>query len=100
MRFAAPVDVRLLRMLRRACLDVPVAETFRELGREAERLGLTRPSYAAVRLYVEEERQRRAERDAAFEVAALLAFTRAVLPTLDGVEREYVRAVQRRRRQW
>jgi len=99
MRFAARVDVRLLRMLRSACFDVPVAETFRELGREADRLGLTRPSYAAVRLHVEEERQRRAERDAALEVAALLAFTRAVVPTLDGIEREYARSVQRRRRQ-
>src|SRR5262245_31531622 len=96
MRFAAAFDHRLERRLRRLPLDVPVAETARRLGGGACGLGIRRSSYSCIRLHVARERLRRAERDAALEVAALLAFTRAVVPTLEGIEREYARAVERR----
>lgn len=95
-RFAVRFDARLERKLRRLPLNVAVAEANRQLGREAGRLGIYRPSYACVRLHVARERIRRARRNAALEVAALLAFTRAVVPTLEGIEREYARAVDRR----
>ncbi|HET8605986.1 MAG TPA: hypothetical protein VFL66_03045 [Gaiellaceae bacterium] len=36
--------------------SVPIAETARRLGREADRLGLTRPSYDRVRELVHERR--------------------------------------------
>jgi hypothetical protein len=96
MRFAARFDPALARKLRIMRLDAPVAEIARRLGSEATRLGLHRPSYACVRQHVAEERLRRAERDAALEVAALLTFTRAVVPTPEGIEDEYRRAVRRR----
>jgi hypothetical protein len=41
------------------CFDdrrVPIAETYRRLGIEADRLGLTRPSYERVRELVHRER--------------------------------------------
>jgi len=96
MRFAPRVDERLLRKLRRLDLDCPVAETCRGLGEHADRLGVTRPSYACVRLHVACERVRRAERNAALQVAADLAFTRHVVPTLEGIERAYHQEVTRR----
>jgi hypothetical protein len=96
MRFAAPFDPRLARVLRRLPLDVATAETCRRLGRAAEGFGLARPGYASVRVHVAAERLRRAERDAALEVGARVAFTRSVVPTADGVEAEYRRAVGRR----
>ena len=96
MRFAAAFESALARKLRNMQLDAPVAELARRLGSEATRLGLHRPSYACIRQYVAEERLRRAERDAALEVAALLAFTRAVALTPEGVEDEYRRVVRRR----
>ncbi|NUT54557.1 MAG: hypothetical protein HOQ03_01060 [Thermoleophilia bacterium] len=39
--------------------DVPMAETWRRVGRAAERLGLSRPSYQHVRRLVRIERRRR-----------------------------------------
>ena len=36
----------------------PIAETHRRLGRLAERLGMTRPSYEQVRVLVHEHRRR------------------------------------------
>ncbi|HEU4942216.1 MAG TPA: hypothetical protein VFT18_03060 [Gaiellaceae bacterium] len=57
-RFAARIPDRLLRRLVK--LDdrrVPIAETHRRLGAEAERLGLTRPSYERVRMLVHESRR-------------------------------------------
>ena len=98
MRFAARVDPRVIRRLKHVSLDRSVAATARELGAYAESIGATRPSYACLRLHIEAERERRAERDAALEVAAALAFTRRVVPTLEGVEGEYRRAVERRLR--
>jgi hypothetical protein len=38
---------------------VPIAETYRRLGAEAERLGLTRPSYQRIRVLVHQSRQLR-----------------------------------------
>jgi hypothetical protein len=98
MRFAARVDRRLTRRLRRIPLDRPIAETARELASYAESLGLTRPSYACLRLHIANERLRRAERDAALEVAAALAFTRSVVPTVEGIAADYRRTVDRRLR--
>ncbi len=58
MKFGPRISPRLLEALVR--LDdrsVPIAETNRRLGREAERLGLTRPSYERVRELVHETRR-------------------------------------------
>jgi hypothetical protein len=38
---------------------VPIAETYRRVGREAERLGLPRPSYQRVRVLVHAARRAR-----------------------------------------
>jgi hypothetical protein len=38
---------------------VPIAETYRKVGREAERLGLPRPSYQRVRVLVHASRRAR-----------------------------------------
>src|SRR3954471_20420803 len=40
----------------------PIAETYRRVGAEAERLGLTRPSYQRIRELVHEARERGASR--------------------------------------
>lgn len=37
--------------------SIPIAETCRRVGNEAERIGLTRPSYERVRLLVHESRR-------------------------------------------
>ena len=55
-------DQRLLRAIRR--LDdetVPIAEVCRRVGKRAERLGVSRPSYVHVRRIVLDERARKAE---------------------------------------
>ena len=57
LRFAPRIPDRLGKALVR--LDdrgVPIAETYRRLGIEADRLGLTRPSYERVRELVHRER--------------------------------------------
>lgn|GEM_PF-3165293 len=95
-RFAAEFDPRLGRVLRRLSLEAPVAEVCRQLGHVADGLELARPAYSTVRLHVEAERIRRAERDAALEVGARLAFTRSVVPTTSGIAAEYRREVRRR----
>jgi hypothetical protein len=94
-RFAASFDPRLARVLRRLPLDVPIAATWRDLGRAAAGLELERPSYACVRLHVADERLRRAERRATVEVAATLAFTRSIAPNVDAVAAQYHDRVQR-----
>jgi hypothetical protein len=94
--FAAPFDPRLARVLRRLPLDVPLAATWRDIGRAAAGLELERPSYACVRLHVADERLRRAERRAGVEVAATLAFTRSIAPNVDAVAAEYHDRVRRR----
>jgi hypothetical protein len=40
---------------------LPIAETCRRVGREAERLGLPRPSYQRIRVLVHESRRLRRE---------------------------------------
>ena len=57
LRFAPRIPDRLCKILLR--LDdrgIPIAETYRRLGAEADRLGLTRPSYERVRELVHRER--------------------------------------------
>jgi hypothetical protein len=98
MRFAASFHPKLARVLRRLPLDVPAAQTTRDIGRAAEAMGLVRPSYACVREHVAAERLRRAERGAAVHVAATLSLTRAIAPTIEAVEAEYRREVRRRLR--
>lgn len=46
-------------VLRRDDPLVPIAETYRRVARDAERLGYTRPSYEQVRLLVHRARQMR-----------------------------------------
>jgi hypothetical protein len=95
MRFAARIDRRLEEELCRLDVRRPVAETWRDLGVAANRLGACRPSYAAVRLVVLAERRRRAERNAAVEVVAWV-LTRRIPPTADQIDRAYDRALRRR----
>jgi hypothetical protein len=57
---------RLDRRLRNAAVvlddsSLPVAETWRKVGLEAEQLGLPRPGYDTIRLIVRDHRRRRAE---------------------------------------
>jgi hypothetical protein len=42
---------------------VPIAETYRRVGDEADRRGLTRPSYQRVRVLIHQARRRRAQRE-------------------------------------
>lgn len=65
-RQAPRIDRRLLRALPR--LDdprLPIAETCRVAGGLAEELGLPRPSYQQIRLYVHSVRRRRRAQQAA-----------------------------------
>jgi hypothetical protein len=57
---------RLDQRLRSAASDLddsslPVAETWRRVGRRAEELGLPRPGYDTIRLIVRDHRRRRAD---------------------------------------
>lgn len=65
MRFAlSPNDPRIAVLIGALDRDgTPAAQTWREVGAAAERLGLARPSYAHVRRLVRIERLRRAVRD-------------------------------------
>ena len=47
---------------------LPLAEIARRLGAEADRLGLTRPSYERVRQLIHEARAQRADRGAALRI--------------------------------
>jgi hypothetical protein len=60
------VSPRLDRRLREAAVrldnaDRPIAETWRRVGRYAEELGLTRPSYDSIRVIVGERRRAQQE---------------------------------------
>jgi hypothetical protein len=60
---APRIDRRLIRSLGR--LDDPsrpIADTYRQAGELAARLGLVRPSYEQIRVLVHEERRRKEER--------------------------------------
>jgi hypothetical protein len=63
MAAAAPrISRRLLEALVK--LDdqlVPIAETYRQIGSEADRLGLTRPSYEQVRVLIHRTRRMRSK---------------------------------------
>jgi hypothetical protein len=62
----------------------PIAETCRKVGAEADRLGLTRPSYVHLRRIIRAERERRRELDALTgDIVALLASGR--VPRLESV---------------
>jgi hypothetical protein len=57
---------RLDRRLKKAAMKLdrrqePMAETWRQVGRVACKLGLPRPSYDTIRIIVKEHRRRRAE---------------------------------------
>jgi hypothetical protein len=58
LRFAPRISPRLLEaIVRFDDQAIPIAETCRKVGREADRLGLTRPSYQRVRVLVHESRR-------------------------------------------
>jgi hypothetical protein len=73
---AARIPDRLYRRL--AKLDdqsVPIAETYRRVAVEAERLGLTRPSYERIRVLVHQSRRwRRAQGPTTSSVVVDVAF--------------------------
>ena len=59
-KFAPRISPRLVDALERIDDDrVPIAETYRKLAAEADRQGLTRPSYERVRELVHGSRRRR-----------------------------------------
>jgi hypothetical protein len=68
--------------------SVPIAETCRRVGREAERIGVARPSYERVRLLVHEFRRiRRGPSTASIlaDVAFRVSPPEAVLDHISGV---------------
>ena len=69
---------------------VPIAETYRRLGAEAERMGLTRPSYERIRILVRQSRHwKRARGPSTTSVLVDVAFRvrppEAVLDQLSGI---------------
>ena len=67
---------------------VPIAETYRRVGREAERLGLPRPSYQRVRVLVHAARRARARPTTAsllVDVALNVRHPQHVLDELTGL---------------
>ena len=66
MRFAARLHPHLVEHAWRADDELmPIAEVWRQVGREADAVGLERPGYHAVRELVRHERERRtAQREA------------------------------------
>jgi hypothetical protein len=62
MRFASRLPPRLFDVIDRlSAQQIPIAEINRRVGAEAERLGITRPSYERVRELVHEARWLRAD---------------------------------------
>jgi hypothetical protein len=59
-RQAPRIDERLLRVIDRIAVDVSAAEATRLVGRAAEALQLTRPSYQQVRVLLQSSREERA----------------------------------------
>jgi len=68
---------------------VPIAETSRRVGQEAEQLGLTRPSYERVRELIHESRKIRRSRPTTVSILADVAFRvrppEAIVDHLSGV---------------
>jgi hypothetical protein len=57
-RLAAHIPDRLYkRLVKLDDTSVPIAETYRRVASEAERLGLTRPSYERIRVLVHQSRR-------------------------------------------
>ena len=104
---AAPrISPRLVAVIVRATRErVPFAEIARRVGREADRLGLSRPSYEQVRVLAHEaieHRERRRElagslADAAFDPLIVRQLT-TLGRVVEGVVDEAGRAVRDRRR--
>jgi hypothetical protein len=89
--FAPRISPRLVEALVR--LDdtrVPIAEVNRRVGREAERLGLPRPSYQRVRELVHQSRRLRRVRPTTASVLVDVAFRvrppTAILDHLAGID--------------
>jgi hypothetical protein len=62
MRFASRLPPRLFDLIEELAVErIPIAEINRRVGTEAERLGVTRPSYERVRELVHEARWLRAD---------------------------------------
>jgi hypothetical protein len=87
---AARVPPRLLAALVR--LDdrtLPTAEIYRRLGAEADRLGLTRPSYERIRVLLEESRRIRRNRPTTAHVLVEVALRarppEAILDHVSGI---------------
>ena len=69
---------------------VPIAETYRRVAAEAERLGLTRPSYERIRVLVHQERRWKRNRGPSttsvlIDVAFRVRPPEAVLDQLSGI---------------
>jgi hypothetical protein len=69
---------------------VPIAETYRRVAAEAERLGVTRPSYERIRVLIHESRRWQRSKGAStssvmVDVAFRLRPPKAVLEQLSGV---------------
>jgi hypothetical protein len=76
-----------------------MAETCRKVGAEADRLGLTRPSYVHLRRFIRAERERRRELDVLTgDIVAILASGRVprLEPVTERVRELNLRAERRR----
>ena len=90
-RLAARVTERLYKQL--VELDdrsVPIAETYRRVASEAERMGLTRPSYERIRVLVHQSRRWKRSRGPSttsvlVDVAFRLRPPEAVLDQISGI---------------
>jgi hypothetical protein len=72
MKFAPRISPRLVAVIDRlAKRDLTAAEICRQVGDEAERLGLTRPSYQCVRLRITETRRLAAGRSTGEALAGI-----------------------------
>jgi hypothetical protein len=90
-RLAARIPDRLYkRLLKLDDPSRPIAETYRQLASEAERMGLTRPSYERIRVLVHQTRRwRRSRGPSTTSVLVDVAFRvrppEAVLDQLSGI---------------
>jgi hypothetical protein len=90
-RLAARITDRLYkRLLELDDERVPIAETYRRVATEAERLGLTRPSYERIRVLVHQSRRWRRSRGPSttsvlVDVAFRLRPPEAVLDQVSGI---------------
>jgi hypothetical protein len=85
MEFSPRVEERLALALRSLSADQPIAETWRELGEIADRLGVPRPGYTTARRLVRHERKRRADVTARLEGAIDLYTTHSAAVATGGL---------------